>query len=181
MTHPRGGIIVSISGYIAEIEKTKTYEAGLIKFQEYNIKVNLFGLIRTLPSVPSADENRHVVVLKMVGDQPNLLTVLDNPNQSFNPNIRDANKLLFIFVEMKRHLTKLASPPEGYQLGDGHKGLDLIAHPFADLDANLCEQVRAGAVQNKADLDLRSVHGQPKRLGCLDRVRRLDHLEQWAG
>lgn len=112
---------MSISSYIAELQGTKTYEAGLIKFQEYNIKSNLFGLIRTLPSVPNADENRHVVVLKMVGDQPNLITVLDNPNQSFNPNIRDANKLLFIFVEMKRHVTKLASPPEGYQLGDGHQ------------------------------------------------------------
>jgi hypothetical protein len=112
---------MSISSYITELQETKTYEAGLIKFQEYNIKSNLFGLIRTLPSVPRADENRHVVVLKMVGDQPNLLTVLNNPNKAFNPNIRDANKLLFVFVEMKRHITQIEAPPEGYQLGDGHQ------------------------------------------------------------
>ncbi len=110
-----------VEQYVADLQQTKTYQAGLIQLQDYAFKSRWGGLIRTLPPVPHADDDRHVIVLEMRGQQPNLFTILADPRHSISPTSRDAEKLLFIFVEMKQRITKINTPSEGYQLADGHQ------------------------------------------------------------
>lgn len=112
---------MAISDYIAALQKTKTYQAGLISFQEYSFKSKAFGLVRSLPNIPHADEDRHVVVMEIRGDQPNIFTVLKDPKHSITPTTKDVDKLLFIFIEMRPHVLKIEKSAEGYQLGDGHQ------------------------------------------------------------
>lgn len=112
---------MAISDYIAALQKTKTHQAGLISFQEYSFKSKAFGLVRSLPNIPHADEDRHVIVMEIRGDQPNIFTVLKDPKHSITPTTRDADKLLFIFIEMRPHILKIEKSAEGYQLGDGHQ------------------------------------------------------------
>ncbi|MCP4119147.1 MAG: hypothetical protein GY737_27830 [Desulfobacteraceae bacterium] len=112
---------MSIETYISAIQETKTYQAGLISFQEYSFRERVLGLIKTLPSVPRADEDRQIVVMEIKGNQPNILTVLKDPAHSIQLTTKDVDKLLFIFVEMRPHTLNIAESPEGYRLSDGHQ------------------------------------------------------------
>ena len=126
---------MAISDYIATLQKTKTYQAGLISFQEYSFKSKAFGFLRTLPNIPHADNDRHVVVMEIRGDQPNIFTVLKDPKHSINPTSRDADKLLFIFIEMRPHSLKVETPAEGYHLGDGHRINSTLTITYQVVDA----------------------------------------------
>lgn len=112
---------MSIETYTAAIKETKTYQAGLISFQEYSFRERVLGLIKTLPSVPRADDDRQIVVMEIKGDQPNILTVLKDPAHSIQPTTKDVDKLLFVFVEMRPHTLNIAEGPDGYRLSDGHQ------------------------------------------------------------
>ena len=112
---------MALTDYIETLKQTKTYEAGLISIQEYSFKSRMLGLVRSLPSVPHADDDRHVVVMEILGDQPNILTVLREKNQTFHPTTKDVNKLLFVFVEMRPHTLVIEKSRDGYRLGDGHQ------------------------------------------------------------
>ena len=112
---------MSIETYTAAIKETKTYQAGLISFQEYSFRERVLGLIKTLPSVPRADDDRQIVVMEIKGDQPNILTVLKDAAHSIQPTTKDVDKLLFIFVEMRPHTLNIAETSEGYRLSDGHQ------------------------------------------------------------
>ncbi len=111
---------MSLAGYVASLQNTKTYRSGLISFQEYSFQSRLFGLSRTLPSIPSADDDRHVIVMEIRGNQPNIRTVLKERGQSVQATTRDVDKLLFIFVEMRPHTLAIEKTAESYRLGDGH-------------------------------------------------------------
>ncbi|MCP3686360.1 MAG: hypothetical protein GY861_27265 [bacterium] len=93
----------------------------MIKTQEYKFITKLGGLYRALPEIPHADSDRHIIVMELLGNQPNISTVLTDPRVTISPKTNDANRLLFIFVEMKPHILKVASPQEKYRLGDGHQ------------------------------------------------------------
>jgi len=112
---------MAISDYIATLQKTKTYQAGLISVQEYSFKSSMFGLKRTLPNIPHADDDRHVVVMKIRGNQPNIYTVLTKSNDPISLTSKDADQLLFIFIEMRPQILRVKTPVEGYLLGDGHQ------------------------------------------------------------
>lgn len=111
---------MSLADYLNELQATKTYQEGVIKTQEYSFKSRWGGLLRSLPPVPQANEDRHVVVIELRGNQPHIFTILKEPNHSISPTTRDADKLLFIFIEMKPRMLQIDAPPEGYTLGDGH-------------------------------------------------------------
>lgn len=112
---------MSVADYIATLQKTKTYQAGLISFQEYSFIPRMLGLGRVLPKIPHADDDRHVIVMEIRGDQPNILTVLKGSNDSIHITTKDVDKLLFIFVEMRPHTLIVDKSEDGYRLGDGHR------------------------------------------------------------
>lgn len=111
---------MSLTNYTEALQKTKTYQAGLISFQEYSFQSRL-GFFKVLPNMPHADDDRHVVVMEVRGNRPNLLTVLEDPKHSIQATTKDVDKLLFIFVEMRPHTLVIESPNGGYRLGDGHR------------------------------------------------------------
>jgi len=110
---------MSMSDYLAELQATKTYKAGLITTQEYKFITKFLGTYRALPDIPHADADKHIIVMELRGGQPNMSIVLTDPNPkiTINPNTTDADKLLFIFVKMKPQTLKVASPPEKYYIG----------------------------------------------------------------
>ena len=126
---------MEISDYITTLKNTKTCIAGLISFQEYSFKSKAFGLYRTLPNIPHADDDRHVVVMKIRGNQPNIFSVLKDPEHSINLTSKDADKLLFIFIEMRPQILKVETPTEGYHLGDGHRISGALTITYQVVDA----------------------------------------------
>ena len=112
---------MSIENYIATLQKTKTFQAGLISFQEYSFKSKIFGMGRALPSVPHADDDRHVVVMEIRGGQPNIFKVLKDKNETIHPTTKDVDKLLFVFIEMRPHTLIIDKTADGYRLSDGHR------------------------------------------------------------
>nr|NJM03616.1 hypothetical protein [Desulfobacula sp.] len=111
--------MMSLANYIDSLQKTKTFQVGLISIQEYSFQKGLFGM--KLPSIPHADDDRHVVVMEIRGDRPNIFTVLRDPKQSIQITTKDVDKLLFIFVEMRPQTLVIESPIDGYKLCDGHR------------------------------------------------------------
>jgi len=111
---------MALSNYIALLKETRTYKSGLIELQEYSIETKLWGLQRKLPKVPHADYNRHVIVMEVIGEQPNLYTILTDPKHFLDLTTKHADNLLFIFVEMRPRGLTVRMPESGYQLGDGH-------------------------------------------------------------
>ncbi|HBA56099.1 MAG TPA: hypothetical protein DCZ04_17040 [Syntrophorhabdus aromaticivorans] len=112
---------MTLADYIDTLRKTRTYQAGLISFQEYSFETRMLGLGRVLPHIPHADEDRHIVVMEIRGNIPNILTVLKDPNHSIQTTTKDVDKLLFVFIEMRPHTLVVESPANGYRLGDGHR------------------------------------------------------------
>jgi hypothetical protein len=110
-----------MSDYLSKLQATKTYKAGLITTQEYKFITRLGGIYRTLSEIPHADSDKHIIVMELLGNQPNISTVLTDPRMTINPKTTDANKLLFIFVEMKPHILRIFPPQEKYRLGEGHQ------------------------------------------------------------
>ena len=92
----------------------------MITTQEYNFISKLGGIYRKLPEIPRPDDDRHIIVMEMLGDQPNIYGVLSDPKMTISPKSTDANRLLFIFVKIKPSVLRVPSPEKGYQLGDGH-------------------------------------------------------------
>ncbi|MCI5148318.1 MAG: hypothetical protein D3916_02795 [Candidatus Electrothrix sp. MAN1_4] len=111
---------MAITNYLAELQATSTYKEGVITAQEYKFISKFGGVYRKLPEIPKADDDRHILVMEMLGDQPNIYGVLSDPKMTINPKSTDANRLLFIFVNIKPGVLRVFSPEEGYQLGDGH-------------------------------------------------------------
>lgn len=111
---------MALSDYIEALKETKTYQCGLISFQEYMIEKKFFGLQRRLPPVPHADKDRHVIVLEVLGDQPTLYSVLADSRHSLDLTARNADSLLFVFVKMRPLSLAVLSPQSGYRLGDGN-------------------------------------------------------------
>jgi hypothetical protein len=110
---------MAISDYIDTLKKTKTYQAGLIKFEECSMKLEYFGFKRTL-DVPHADNDRHIIVMEIRGNQPTIRSILTQQNPSISLTSKDEGKLLFIFIEMRpQPPLKIETPAEGYRLGDG--------------------------------------------------------------
>lgn len=112
---------MAMSDYLAELQATKTYKAGLITTQEYKFITKLGGIYRALPEIPRADTDKHIIVMELLGNQPNIYTALTDPRMTISPKTTDANRLLFIFVKIKPHILKIVPPQEKYQLGDGHQ------------------------------------------------------------
>lgn len=111
---------MAITNYLAELQATRTYKEKVITAQEYKFICKFGGVYRKLPEIPKADDDRHIIVMEMLGDQPNIYGVLSDPKMTINPKSTDANRLLFIFVNIKPGALRVPSPEEGYQLGDGH-------------------------------------------------------------
>jgi len=108
---------MSMATYIAKLKDKKTYKAGLIEdIQEYTFKS--IGPIKIPPRLPRANDDRHVIAIEIRGEQPSVFGVLDAPNKEFNPPYGRADKLLFVFVNMKSHILRIESPVGGYRLGD---------------------------------------------------------------
>ncbi len=126
---------MAISDYIAALEKTKTYKEGLISYQEYSFESKAFGLFRYLPSTPYADDDRHVVVLEIRGEQPNVFKVLKEPKRSIDLTTKDVGRFLFIFIEMRPHTLKIEAPGDGYSLGDGHRFNSTLTITYQVADA----------------------------------------------
>jgi hypothetical protein len=106
-----------MANYIAKLNDKKTYKAGLIDdIQEYAFKS--IGPIKIPPRLPRANEDRHVIAIEFRGDQPSIFTVLDAPGKEINPVYGSADKLLFVFVNMKSHILRIESPIGGYRLAD---------------------------------------------------------------
>lgn len=111
---------MAITNYFAELQATRTYKEGVITAQEYKFISKFGGVYRKLPEIPRPDDDRHIIVMEMRGDQPNIYGVLSDPKMTINPKSTDANRLLFIFVNIKPGVFKIAPPEEGYKLGDNH-------------------------------------------------------------
>lgn len=112
---------MSISEYASELRATKTYQSKLISFQEYSFQSKWGGILRSLPAVPPADNDRHIVVLEIRGGQPSVRQVLQPPDGAIQFTSKDAEKLLLVFVEMRPQRMRIDTPAEGYTLGDGHQ------------------------------------------------------------
>ncbi|XCN72127.1 MAG: hypothetical protein Q3M24_17705 [Candidatus Electrothrix aestuarii] len=111
---------MAITNYLAELQATRTYKEGVITAQEYNFISKFGGIYRKLPEIPKADDDRHIIVMEMLGNQPNIYGVLSDPKMTINPKSTDANRLLFIFVNIKPSIFSVSPPEEGYKLGDNH-------------------------------------------------------------
>ena len=111
---------MEMTNYLAALQATKTYKEGVITAQEYKFISKFGGMYRKLPEIPRADDDRHIIVMEMLGDQPNIYRVFSHPDMTINPKTTDANRLLFIFVKIKPAILRIASPEEGYPLGDNH-------------------------------------------------------------
>ncbi|MCI5192676.1 MAG: hypothetical protein D3915_06055 [Candidatus Electrothrix sp. AU1_5] len=111
---------MAITNYLAELQATRTYKEGVITTQEYNFISKFGGIYRKLPEIPKPDDDRHIIVMEMLGDQPNIYGVLSDPKMTISTKSTDANRLLFIFVKIKPGVLRVPSPEKGYQLGDGH-------------------------------------------------------------
>lgn len=112
---------MSVTDYVNRLKETKTFKSNLISCQEYSFQSKWGGLVRTLPTVPRADDDRHIVVLEIRGDQPNIRKVLQPPQDAIQLTSKDADKLLFVFIEMRPHEVRIDTPTDGYTLGDGHR------------------------------------------------------------
>jgi len=128
---------MAIADYIDKLKKTKTFQAGLINCQEYSMKSEFFGFKRTLPDIPHADDDRHVIVMEVRGDQPNIYAVLAKQNHSISLTARDADNFLFIFIEMRPQTFKVETPIEGYHLSDGHRISATLTIIFQVTDAEI--------------------------------------------
>ena len=61
---------MSTTPYIYRLMQSRTYQVGIIEdIQEYQFKRHLGGLFRTLPPLPQANADRHVIVVTMKGEQ----------------------------------------------------------------------------------------------------------------
>uniref|UniRef100_UPI004056A9D6 hypothetical protein n=1 Tax=Candidatus Electronema sp. TaxID=2698783 RepID=UPI004056A9D6 len=120
---------MKLSDYLVELEATKTYASGLIRYEEYIVKYSLFGGPRAV--LPHADKEKHVIVMQFFGNEPVLSCILTDkdPEMRNRPKTSDSNKLLFIFVNMKPRTLKIDSPPDGYRLEDGD-------HVYVSLNIN---------------------------------------------
>lgn len=108
---------MSTSEYVQNLQTKKTYKTRLIvEVQEYSFKS--LGPIKIPPKLPRANKDRHVIAIEFRGQQPSVLSVLDDPNKTFNPVYGSADNLLFVFIDMKSHTLKIESPPKGYFLAD---------------------------------------------------------------
>lgn len=108
--------------YINRLMQLHTYQVGIIEdIQEYQFELHWNNFFRTLLPLPQANGDRHVVVVKMSGEQPNELIFLPEDRQSIDPPIRDVGKLVFVFVSVKPQQLKLPSPVGGYRLADGQE------------------------------------------------------------
>lgn len=113
---------MSNTTYINRLMQLRTYQAGIIEdIQEYQFNLHWGGLFRTSLPLPKANGDRHVVVVKMSGEQPNELIFLPEERQSIDPPIRDVGKLIFLFLSVKPQQLKLSSPVGGYRLADGQE------------------------------------------------------------
>ena len=142
---------MALTDYIEALKNTKTYQSGLISCQEYSMKSEFFGFKKTLPDIPHADEDRHVVVMEIRGNQPNIYAVLAKHNHSISLTSRDADKLLFIFIEMRPQTLKVETPKEGYHLGDGHRINATLTLSYQVYDA---EVFWKGGKDQLADLEM---------------------------
>ena len=112
---------MSISKYIAELEKTKTYKDGIVTFREYRIETKWGGLRTIFPELPRADRENHIIVMSFRGNQPSIEEILTKRKHQIPLNTNDSNQFLFIFVKVKPQNLHITSPQNGYRLGDGHR------------------------------------------------------------
>lgn len=113
---------MSNTTYINRLMQLRTYQVGIIEdIQEYQFNLHWRGLFRTLSPLPQANGDRHVVVVKMSGEQPSEFIFLPEDRQSIEPPIRDVGKLVFVFLSVKPQQLKLPSPVGGYRLADGQE------------------------------------------------------------
>jgi len=113
---------MSNTTYINRLMQLRTYQVGIIEdIQEYQFNLHWGSLFRTLSTLPQANGDRHVVVVKMSGEQPSEFIFLPEDRQSIEPSIRDVGKLVFVFLSAKPQQLKLPSPIGGYRLADGQE------------------------------------------------------------
>jgi hypothetical protein len=113
---------MSNATYINRLMQLRTHQVGLIEdIHEYQFNVRWGGFFRTLSTLPQANGDRHIVVVKMSGEQPSELICLPEDRQSIEPSMRDVGKLIFVFLSVKSQQLKLASPFGGYRLADGQE------------------------------------------------------------
>lgn len=112
---------MSTTEYVNRLMQSRTFKTGVIEdIEEYKLQSRLY-VFKTLPSLPQANDDRHVIVIEVRGNHPSVFSVLSKPNHTINPTARDIDKLVFVFLSMKPQQLKISSPPDEYQLGDGQQ------------------------------------------------------------
>jgi hypothetical protein len=112
---------MSTTEYVNRLMQSRTFKTGVIEdIEEYKLQSRLY-VFKTLPSLPQANDDRHVIVIEVRGNHPSVFSVLSKPNHTINPTARDIDKLVFVFLSMKPQQLKISSPLDEYQLGDGQQ------------------------------------------------------------
>lgn len=123
---------MSTTAYVARLKESRTFKTGVIEdLEEYMYQVRFGGIFRTLPPLPQANDERHVIVIEVKGNQPSVFSVLTRPNHAISPTARDVDKLVFIFFSVKPQRITIPAPQEGYLLGDGQR-------IFANIELTIC-------------------------------------------
>lgn len=111
---------MALEHWLQTLRSTETYRSGVYTEAEYSIKRRLPRFIRDLPPVPRADADRHIIVIEVVGDAPVFVAALTVERPLIHVPAQDADRLLFIFVEMRPRPLDLSPAPVTYRLADGN-------------------------------------------------------------
>jgi hypothetical protein len=110
---------MTLEDWLQTLRSTETYKSGVYNETEYGIKRRLPTFRRALPPVPRADADRHIIVMEVVGDAPVFVAGLTTDRPSIHVSAQDADRMLFIFVEMRRRALDVSAAAGTYRLADG--------------------------------------------------------------
>ncbi len=110
---------MALEDWLQTLRATETYRSGVYSEAEYSIKRRLPTFRRALPPVPRADADRHIIVIEIVGDAPVFVAPLTVERPSIHVPAQDADRMLFIFVEMRPRPLDVAAASGTYRLADG--------------------------------------------------------------
>lgn len=166
---------MSTTAYVNRLRESRTFKTGVIEdIEEYVYRVRLGGLFRTLPPLPQANSDRHVVVIEITGNQPSVFSVLTRMNHTINPTSRDVDQLVFIFLSVKPKRLTIQSPPDGYLLSDGQRIKADIELAFC---VNNVEQFWNSATDPIANLEAQIINEAKKYFSRLNSASLINTLD----
>jgi hypothetical protein len=151
---------MALENWLQALRAKETYRAGVYSVAEYVIERRIFG--NRLPPVPRADPDRHIIVMEVVGGTPVFVATLTMERPYIHVPAQEADRMLFISVEMRPQPLDVAAASGTYRLADGTEVRCEIGIEWRVADA---EAFWKGSVDPVVALRLRVIEAARRFLG----------------